>query len=67
MRYQPSHVLVFTRDSLQFVHRVFTTFMKNQGLLLVGAQVIALYEQRPGRGRSSRGRGTEESCSEISQ
>jgi len=27
-------------------------------VLLVGAQVIAVYEQRPGRARASRGRGT---------
>jgi YihY family inner membrane protein len=37
MRSHPSHVLVFARDSLQFVRRVFTTFMQNQGLLLAGA------------------------------
>lgn len=37
MRSHSSHVLVFARDSLQFVRRVFTTFMQNQGLLLAGA------------------------------
>jgi len=37
----PSPVLAFTRDSLLFVRRVFTTFMQNQGLLLAGA--IAYY------------------------
>jgi len=37
MRCHPSHALVFARDSLRFVRRVFTTFMRNQGLLLAGA------------------------------
>ena len=41
MRSHPSPILALTRDSLQFVRRVYTTFMQNQGLLLAGA--IAYY------------------------
>ncbi len=41
MRSNPSPILALTRDSLQFVRRVYTTFMQNQGLLLAGA--IAYY------------------------
>lgn len=37
----PSQVLTFPRDAWRFAHRVFTTFMQNQGLLLAGA--VAYY------------------------